>query len=125
MVTSKYKKPNAAALLKHIGLPIPPATVELYEYDEGMDDTARVVMVMSAADWAAMRNAPPLNTIENRQWDRSQAELLPSDRGNWRPSKDTALIAAYTWLPKAEFVKVGFSPAGAGRVRVYLVWGQT
>lgn len=125
VVTSQYKKADAPALFKHIGLPMPPATVELYEYDEGMDDMARVVLVMSEADWATMRGTPPLSSIEDRQWDRSQALLFPADHGAWRPSRDKALIAGYTWLPKAEFLKVGYSPAGPGRVRVYLVWGQT
>lgn len=82
-------------------------------------------MVMSDADWTTMRAAPPLGAIEPGRWDHQQAVLLSSDDGAWRPSTDAGIQAAQTWLPHVQFLTAGYSPAGAGRTRVYLLWGQS
>ena len=125
VIKSDLEKPNAAALLRGLGMPTPPATVEFYEYLPGRDDMAMTVFVVGQADWARMRAAPPLRGIPDERWSNDQAASFLADRGGWRPHQDLAIIAAQTWLPKAEFLQIGYSPAGPGRVRVYLAWGQT
>lgn len=125
VVKSALEKPSAAALLRGLGMPTPPATVEFYEYLPGRDDVAMTVFVVSKSDWARMRAAPPLSGIPDERWSNQQAAPFLPDRGGWRPHEDFAIVAARTWLPKAEFLQIGYSPAGPGRVRVYLAWGQT
>lgn len=125
-MTSVNQMTDAAALLKHLGMPMPPAMIELYQYLPGRDDSARLIMVMPDADWAKFSNLPPLASISAEdRYDHSQAGLLSSDDGAWRPNADPAIAAAQTWLGHGEFLVVGYSPAGAGRTRVYLLWGQT
>lgn len=104
---------------------MPPATIEFYELHQGMDESAEVILVTSKKDWVAMRNAPPLSTEPDGRRRRMLAELLPADHGAWRPHRDPGVIAAQIRLPNAEFVDVGYSPAGPDRVRVYLFWSQT
>lgn len=124
-VTSKDRKTNAAALLKHVGLAMPPAAVEFYEYDDGLDDAARVKLVMSEADWATMRNEPALRMKGEGLRGLILTGMLSSDHGDWRPQADGATIIAHRDLPDAERLTVGYAPAGPGRVRVYLFWHQT
>lgn len=117
---------QVAALFKHMGMRLPPsAAIELYERDEGLDDMARVILVVTQRQWEEMRAEPPLNSQPARAWRRLFADLLPPDYGRWQPERDSNIVAAQIHLANAEFVNIGYSPAGPGRVRVYLAWSQT
>lgn len=124
-VKSAREKPDAASFLRMIGLPVPPAIVEFYRYAPGMDDSARVILVMSQSDWDRMQRTPPLNTIPSGRWNSFDAMLLPDNEGNWRPRNDKAITATQTHLANREALNIGYSPAGPGRVRVYLFWFET
>lgn len=104
---------------------MPPATVELYDYTPGLDDAAKVVLVMADADWAAMRNSPPLKDVPPGRWSSTDALLLPENRGAWRPGDDPAVLATQVQLPNAESLTIGHAPAGSGRTRIWLFWHQT
>lgn len=124
-VRSDREQPDAASFLRMIGLPVPTATVELYEYAPGLDDSAEVKLVMSEAEWATMKNAPALRMNADGPKGLILTGLLSSDHGDWRPQADGATIVAHRDLPDAEILTVGYSPAGPGRVRVYLFWHET
>lgn len=127
--TNLSRRENAqqvATLFEHMGMRLPPsAAIELYERDEGLDDMALVILVVTQRQWDEMRAEPPLNSQPARAWRRLFADLLPPDHGRWRPERDPGIVAAQVHLPNAEFVNIGYSPAGPGRVRVYLAWSQT
>lgn len=125
VAAKREREQRVVALLKHIGMSMPPAVIEYYELHQGMDEMAEVILVVSRKDWIAMRNAPPLSTEPDGRWRQVLAETLPADHGAWRPQQDPGIIAAQIRLPNAEFVDVGYSPAGPDRVRVYLSWSQT
>lgn len=108
-----------------IGLHVPTATVELYEYAPGLDDSAKVKLVMSETEWTAMRNAPALRMNGEGLRGLILAGLPSSDHGDWRPQADGATTVSHRNLPDAEKLTVGCSPAGPGRVRIYLFWRET
>lgn len=119
-------KQRAQAILTRIGLTASAATrVEFAEYSVGMDDSARLTMVMPQADWAAIQAAPPLNAAPPGSYTAEEAMRLGEDAGDWRPQADKGVVATQLRLKSGEFLNIGTSQAAAGQVRVYLFWFQT
>lgn len=126
-VTKASLKEQADTIFKRVGLTPPrSAVVEFAEYQHGMDDNARLVMVMPAADWAAMQASPPLNGVAPHSYTREEAVRLGASRGGWRPRDDPSVVAKQVLLNGGlEGLNVGVGSAGTDRVRVYLYWIQT
>ncbi len=118
------KRANAA--VEAIGLAIPPgAGIAFADEMHGIDDAARLILVLPAAEWRrldrriaqAEPDAPPLSA-EDRH-------LLGPDEGGWAPGRQPGLVAhQLRWRQGTEVLNVGVAPAGAGRVRVFLFWHQ-
>lgn len=125
VVSEATPNPVAEGIFKHIGVTPPPsATIEYAEFQNGLDDNGRIIMVMPAADWAAMQAAPPLNTVAPDAYAKDAAEL-GSSSGKWRPDDEPSLVGAQVRVNEGfESLNIGVADAGAGRVRVYLFWFQ-
>lgn len=126
-LTQASLKEQADTIFKRIGLTPPPsAVVEYAEYQHGMDDSARLVMVMPTADWTAMQASPPLNSVAPDLYLREEAASLGASREGWRPGDDPSVVATQVLLNGGlEGLNVGVGSAGTDRVRVYLYWIQT
>jgi hypothetical protein len=119
---------DQAAILKRIGLTLPPsARVEYADYMAGMDDAARLLMTMTDADWQAFltditRRAPRLPEF----LEDANPLLGPTD-GKWNPSATKGLkTGQVVWgVNQSEGLNIGFAPVGDGKVRVFLFWHQT
>ena len=115
-----------AAILQRIGIVLPAsATVEYSSSERGMDDNARVVLLMPAADWATMQAKPPLNSVPPERYNSDEAMSLGPSDGDWRPADQPGIQGTQVSLPNARYLNVGVAPATEGRVRVYLFWFET
>ena len=126
-VTKASLQEEADTIFKRVGLTPPPsAVVEYAEYQHGMDDSARLVMMMPTADWKAMQASPPLNSVAPDLYLREEAASLGANKEGWRPRDDPSVVATQVLLNGGlEGLNVGVGSAGTGRVRVYLYWIQT
>lgn len=111
-------------IMGRIGLTTPKsATLEYAEYQPGQDETARVILVMPAADWVTMQAAPPLNRVAPRLYNKDEIFRLGINNGAWHPGDEPSIVAAQVKLnEKLEFVNVGVAQAGSGFLRIYLFW---
>ncbi|WP_458095159.1 hypothetical protein [Roseomonas sp. WA12] len=112
---------RAATYAGRIGLPLPASTkAEFAEWMVGIDAAARLVLVMPEASWAALRSGLPPASFE------ADGAYLGLDEGSWRPHNAPGLLSAqlYPWRDRAEALNIGFTPATAGEVRVFVFWHQ-
>ncbi|WP_260600127.1 hypothetical protein [Sphingomonas endolithica] len=124
--TSIKQGQDAAPILARIGLKAPPsAIVEYVRQERGMDDNARLILLMPAGEWAAMQATPPLDAVAPDRYTANEATLLGASEGAWHPSDEPAIKGAQFNLPAATYLNVGVAPANEGRVRVYLSWFET
>jgi hypothetical protein len=113
---------RAATYAGRIGLPMPASTrAEFAEWMAGIDAAARLVLVMPEASWAALRSSLPPASFE-----AADGAYLGLDDGDWRPHSAPGLLSAqiYPWRDRAEALNIGFAPATAGEVRVFVFWHQ-
>lgn len=116
----------AADVFKRVGLTPPPsARIEFAEYQNGLDDNARVIMVMPAADWVTMQATPPLNAVRPEAYAREGLHRLGTSDAKWRAREDPSVVVAQMKVNGSEYLNVGIGDASGGRVRVYLFWFQT
>ena len=108
-----------------IGLPVP-ATAEgvFARYQQGLDDNARLVLLMSASDWAAMRARPPLDAIKQERYATDDAVMLPGDDGAWNPRRYPGLVAAQTPSDGRQVYNIAYVKTAPDRVRVFVFWHQ-
>lgn len=123
---SSTRRQDAVALLRRIGLTVPAsATVEYSRVERGLDDSARIVLLMTAADWARMRSSPPLDAVPPERYDADGAMALGASDEGCRPGEQPGIVGAQVRLPDAEILDFGVAPVEGGRVRVFLFWFET
>lgn len=119
----KADAPTARARVyaARIGLPLPEGTrVVFAEWATGLDDSARLGLVMSEAGWASLRGQLPALAFEPENNFH-----LGRDRGGWRPQNAPGLTTAQVrWRDRAEYLNVGIAPLSSGEVRVFVFWHQ-
>jgi hypothetical protein len=124
--TASQKSQDHAALLQRLGLEIPSsATIEFAQYQRGMDDNARLILLMPAADWAAMQAEPPFDAVRPERYTAEGAVRLGPSEGAWHPADEAEIRGAQIPMDHAKYMNVGVAPAEGGRVRVYLFWFET
>lgn len=117
---------QAGSVAQAMGFPLPPsAIVELADYQRGLDDNARLILVLPVGEWARLKAARPFNAIPEQAYSRANLFHLGEDEGRWRPSTDQTLVAAQAPLKNGRALNVGVSRINADLVRVYLFWFQT
>jgi len=120
--------PDQTAILKRIGLALPPsAQVEYADHTAGMDDAARVLLVMSQADWVAFLDGIVRRSPRPPEFaDDLNFALYPEKQG-WNPGSVKGLTTGQVaWgVNQSEGLNIGFAPADGGRVQVFLFWHQT
>lgn len=117
---------DAPAVAALMGLTLPPgATVEYKRVDNGMDQSARLVLLVPEAEWRAWRDrvVPPGGGLP--RFSADGVVNLGSDDGGWAPSAARELTAVQRRWRGSEALNIGQAPAGGGRVRVWLYWFQT
>ena len=112
----------------------PPTVVEHHDPDAknadhtaGMDDAARVLLVMSQADWVAFLDGIVRRSPRPPEFaDDLNFALYPEKQG-WNPGSVKGLTTGQVaWgVNQSEGLNIGFAPADGGRVQVFLFWHQT
>lgn len=113
---------RAAAYVGRIGLHLPAGTrAEFAAWMTGLDDAARLILIMSEANWAVLRSGLPPASFEVENGPR-----LGPDEGGSMPGSAPGLLSAqfHPWRDRAEALNIGFAPAAAGEVRVFVLWHQ-
>lgn len=117
---------RAAQILSKIGVPFPTsAKAEYAKYEVGLDDNARVILLMPAAEWSKVETALFRNASGKQLFSTENQLYLGSNEGDWSPRSDPELTAAQIpWNDGKEIMNIGVSNAGSDLVRVYLFWHQ-
>ncbi len=115
---------RAAAYAERIGLRLPAGTRAGFAYWwTGLDDAARIALVMPDAGWAAFRAGLP----RGRFGAEGNHRFEPDEAG-WAPGRAAGLTSAqFPWHgPRGgtEALNVGVAPAGPGERRVFVFWHQ-
>lgn len=87
-----------------------------------MDDNARLILLMSEADWGEMRRNPPLTQIQPQKYSVRQVYHLHQNDGEWNPESYPALVAAQSPYTRNDSYNVVFVKTGPDEVRVYIFW---
>lgn len=109
-----------------MGVTLPPGgTVEYAERISGRDAAARLVVVLPDSAWDAWRTQLVPDRADQPAFSSAENYELGSDEGSWAPSHAPGLTTVQLRWRGAEALNIGQSPAGAGRVRVFLFWFRT
>jgi hypothetical protein len=119
---------DKTAILKRIGLTPPPsAQIEYVDYTNGMDDAARLLLVMPQADWTAFLADIVHKVPRSPEFAEDLNFALGPGREGWHPEAAKGLkTGQVAWgVNESENLNIGVAPAGDGKVRVFLFWHQT
>lgn len=118
---------DGTAVAKRIGLTLPPsARVEHAEPMRGMDDAARLSLVMSSADWQGFSAQIAKQSSHELTFSEDDNFLLGTQADGWKPGEATGLKTGQVlWANGTEGLNVGVAPEGSDMVRVFLFWHQT
>lgn len=119
---------DQTAILKRIGLTPPPsAQIEYADYTNGMDDAARLLLVMPQGDWTAFLAGIVRRAPRAPEFGEDLNFALGPDKQGWNPNAARGLkTGQVAWgVNESEGLNIGVAPAGDGKVRVFLFWHQT
>lgn len=120
--------PATAALLQRIGLDLPAsATIEHVASEAGMDDSAKLMIVMSAGDRTLLLRQISLKAGRDLTFSADDNFLLGNDSDAWRSSRTAGLQTGQVpWAHGTESLNVGIIPAAnTGQTSVFVFWHQT
>jgi hypothetical protein len=111
------------AIGSKIGLTFP-ASARLLDTnsERGLDDSVRVEVEMSAADYDAFIAASPL---AGESFMAEKRFLLGKNAGDWDPESPASLATAQVRLPNASVINLGADRSRAGVVVAYIFWHET
>lgn len=115
----------AEAYAKRIGLRLPlGAQAEFADWMTGLDDAARLILLMPEAAWPAFRaDLPGLSAA--RPFEAETNYVLGMDEGRWAPGRAAGLLSVQLpWRGGLEVMNLGIAPAHQGWVRVFVFWHQ-
>lgn len=119
---------DQTAIIKRIGLTLPSsAQVEYADYTAGMDDAARLLLLMSQADWTAFLDGIVRKAPRPPEFGEDLNFALGPEKEGWKPETTKGLkTGQVVWgVNQSEGLNIGFAPVGDGKVRVFLFWHQT
>jgi hypothetical protein len=123
--TSQIKDADAHGrdVAAKISLALPAATkFEFADYMQGHDDNARLIVTLSANDWAALSAKPPFSGAAYAP--ENMFHMAPDD-GAWAPSKEKNMgVAQVPYHGGTQSLNIGLKPLDDGSVRLYLFWYQ-
>lgn len=107
-----------------IGLTLPAsARVIFADRMRGLDDAARIIAVMPAADWRDLERRLLATVPDAAPPTREAVAHLGTDHDGWTPGKQAQLTARQLpWRGGAESLNIGAAPAGPGMMRVFIFW---
>ncbi len=119
---------DQTAILQRIDLTLPPsAQMEYADYMAGMDDAARVLLVMPQADWTTFLAGIVRRSPRPPEFTEEFNFALGPGKQGWNPESAKGLkTGQVAWgVNESEGLNIGVAPAADGTVRVFIFWHQT
>jgi hypothetical protein len=113
----------AAEIIKKIGLNLPAsARFNHAAYEEGVDDSATLIVTLPRSDWEQVKQKPPFAGAE---FARDRKYYLGPDSDGWEPSKIDDLPTAQISIANGkQALNVGVEGGRPAEVRLFIFWHQ-